>query len=123
MTKLDKIAQKIEKDIDELYNIEPTLIEKYEEWERHSFDKLQIIEKGTFEEKLELLLIDQAKEENNIIIQGKALINQIKTQEENIFCKAEIFLGNMNMRTSDKIFELTETFVEVFDKPPEVPKT
>ena len=28
----------------------------------------------------------------------------------------------MNMKTNDKIFEFVESYVEVFDKPPEPPK-
>jgi hypothetical protein len=52
-----------------------------------------------------------AKPEKNIITQGKFLVGQIKNQEDHIINKAEVFLGNITMKTNDTIFEFTESFV------------
>lgn len=65
-----------------------------------------------------MLLVQQADEERNIIVQGNALVEKIKNQENEILSKAEQFLTNMNMKSNDKIFEFVETYVEVYDKLP-----
>jgi hypothetical protein len=51
-----------------------------------------------------LLIIDEGKTNSNTISQGRKIIDEIKSEEDNIINKAECFLTNINLKTNDKIF-------------------
>lgn len=58
-----------------------------------------------------MLIIDEGKTNSNTISQGRKIIDEIKSEEDNIINKAECFLTNINLKTNDKIFEFIESFV------------
>lgn len=71
---LNTVIQKTEAKLNNLMQIEPSILEKYDFWESKSFNQIKILEGDDFEAKLQLLFIDSLGESEDVIDEGDKIL-------------------------------------------------